>query len=523
MASTKIAKFFAHDHTYTPFDFSRSISRIANLQQKVYNCRRNQIANNESMGYFGTSIHALATRIAVTCLVLENDELRGVKMAWAIEHLTFTFTQSETLARAMASGVDLKIVQLPPDEKASIYAWFENKQTRCPKMLADLMLAQSWAVDAYFGFNALAEHVYENIVQPAFQVALEGFDDQWESLGEQAFIEAAQGRWIGEHSRQFNPSHISDFLHRVDLISDSGIQRAFKPLARLFPPPSFPSSFNSNGVLHQRFIFVAYLGFAVLDCHLGKQVVSWNPDCRVSISGAPAFGMALRQMVLCDESLAFVADKMRLCDFPPNCDNQAKAQALCAAVGQLYLDNPLAVGRTLDLPIGILVTSAIKVIEELDNDLLPRMSTLDPYPMVPLPYYDDTPFSRPSQNKAPPSPPPPSPPLPSPPSLSPSPPPPSSVAEAVVSPGVSLMSNIRKVAKVLGKPFRASSSRSTANASSPSHTSTSSTSTTERETDFGTGKITKSGWKGLFLKVRTPKLLWFMKANFGKPGSSVAR
>ncbi|KAJ8453789.1 hypothetical protein ONZ45_g19569 [Pleurotus djamor] len=137
--------------------------------------------------------------------------------------------------------------------------------------------------------------------------------------------------------------------------------------------------------------------------------------------------------------------------------------------------------------------------------------------MVPLPYYDDTLFSRHtlSQNEAPPSPPPPSPPLPSPPS--PSPPPPSSVAEAVaeavVSPGVSLMSNIRKVAKVLRKPFQASSYKSTANASSPSHTSTRSTSTIEGETDFGTGKTPKSSLKRFFFKLKTLKLLWSLKAR----------
>ena len=152
--------------------------------------------------------------------------------------------------------------------------------------------------------------------------------------------------------------------------------------------------------------------------------------------------------MLCDETLAHIADEIELCDFPPNCSQQTKAQVLTAAVGQCFNDNFQSNERALSLAIGVLVYMAYDVIRRLDSELLPKMPAISPYSMDPLPYYDDTTpleFSLPRDQASTPS-------------LLPSVIPSSSswpsVVASLASTSVSFMSNIREAAKgLLPKPF----------------------------------------------------------------------
>ncbi|KAJ8495787.1 hypothetical protein ONZ45_g12706 [Pleurotus djamor] len=488
MASTKLTKYLTQDHVYTPYEFDESTLRDANFKRFIYNGRRGEIANNETVGYYGRSIHSLATRITSTRFVTEDAGFDPSKSKWAIEYLTFALTQPETMARAMASGVDLKIVQLDPEEKAQIRAWFTSKQGGCPKMLADLMQAQSWGIDACAGFDAVIDHTYNNLFA-AFHVGLEDFEIQWRLLGEQGFLEETQARWIREHNYPLNTVHVADFTRRFDLIDDESLQHSFGMLRGLFPPSDHSSVFDSNGVLHQRFINLAHLGFAVLDCFFGKEVDSIYVRHRASISGGVYFGMTLRGIVLCDESLAYIAEKIGICDFQPNCDHQAKAQALSTAVGRFWVDNPASVEWDLSLPIGILVRMAYQVVRELDSDLLPRMSTITPYPMVPLPYHDDTPssFQRDlSQNQA----------SPSPSSLpSPSPPPPSSPSPPSSPPPIVVISHVERSQGSAGAQQTSTSAPTATISSSPMNTDAS-TSATNAESESATEVIIGSSSKG---------------------------
>ncbi|KAJ8502354.1 hypothetical protein ONZ45_g11851 [Pleurotus djamor] len=350
------------------------------------------------------------------------------------------------MAREVASGVDFKIIQLSPGEKADIRTWMKNRRSKCPKTLVDLTQAVYWAAESIHGLDAIVEHTYNNLFA-AFQVAFDDFDVQWQSLGELGCLREIQAHLVEGHSQRPNTLHIADFAHKFSLTPANNREDVFAPIKDSLLSQCV-SPFDADGALRPRYFFLSQFGFAVIDYYIGKELDCVHPEYRASISGGAHFGMTLRGIVLCDETLAHIADEIELCDFPPNCSHQTKAQVLTAAVGQCFNDNFQSNERALSLAIGVLVYMAYDVIRRLDSELLPKMPAITPYSMDPLPYYDDTTpleFSLPRDQASTPS-------------LLPSVIPSSSswpsVVASLASTSVSFMSNIREAAKgLLPKPF----------------------------------------------------------------------
>ncbi|KAJ8472986.1 hypothetical protein ONZ45_g16463 [Pleurotus djamor] len=249
-------------------------------------------------------------------------------------------------------------------------------------MLASLMKAIAWGVDIHAGFNALIDHIYTHLL-PAFKVALESFHRKWRYDKERGLREETQRRWYVQHNQPSNENHIAEFARKLNSFKSTSFRRSFGCLKESLPPQI---SFDSNGALQQPFLALSYLGFAVLDCFFRKSIDSASPLYRSSLSGGANYGMNLKQTVLCDQSLALIADKLSICDFAPDCTHQTKAQVLSAAVGQLWLDHPQTVEGTLLVPLGQLVTLGHNVICQISPWLLPKMPSQTPCSVVPPPY-----------------------------------------------------------------------------------------------------------------------------------------
>ncbi|KAJ8489228.1 hypothetical protein ONZ45_g13668 [Pleurotus djamor] len=445
--STALAHHLTHDHTFPPYKFDESLPGVPNFVRHLYNCRRKQVANNDPSEYYGDAVHNAATRFAVTRFVVENTDFGLVQKACAIECLVFTFSQNEYMGRAMASGVDLAIIQVPPKKKAAINQWLKQTQLDCPKTFADLMESVCWGAEMYAGINAVIDHYYKHLFA-AFDVALRNnFAPQWRFIGENGFLRETQARWKTHHNQEPNSAHIAAFLRAFRAIPYPCLQYSFGPLEEQFRDR--PSLFGADGVLYTRFLFLAYFGFSILDYYFRKDIDHCYPHYRASIEKGAHFGTLLRRIVLCDQVLAHIAGSISICTFPSKCSPQMKAQTLSAAVGRLFLENPETTELTLSLPLTTLIKMAHEVISRLDSKQMPVMPRTIPYPMVPLPY-NDTPPSLPPKILSPKEVP-----------LSTSPLRSShSVSALVASTSASFKTKLNEVAKVLIRPFQLTTSDS---------------------------------------------------------------
>ncbi|KAJ8495790.1 hypothetical protein ONZ45_g12716 [Pleurotus djamor] len=383
---SKLSQLLTNGHVFPPYEFDDTLPDVVDLKRLVYNCRRGELSapNNDVIKFYGEPLQVLTTRIAITRFVMEDqgNNMDGAQSTWAIESLSYTFSQTEYIARAMLSGIDMNVVQLSPETKAEIQTWQQNKHLPCPTMLASLMKAIAWGVDIHAGFNALVDHIYTHLL-PAFKVALESFHRKWRYDKERGLREETQRRWCVQHNPPSNENHIAEFARKLNSFKFTSFRRSFGCLKESLPPQI---SFDSNGALQQPFLALSYLGFAVLDCFLRKSIDSASPLYRSSLSGGANYGMNLKQTVLCDQSLSLIADKLSICDFAPDCTHQTKAQVLSAAVGQLWLDHPQTVEGTLLVPLGQLVTLGHNVICQISPWLLPKMPSQTPCSVVPPPY-----------------------------------------------------------------------------------------------------------------------------------------
>ncbi|KAJ8516487.1 hypothetical protein ONZ45_g6207 [Pleurotus djamor] len=373
-----LAASFVARGTYKHYRFDKFNKDTIVLERFSHNLRKETPANNHMSEHYGDAVHGYSIRLVVIRFLIEHTDIRGVKMACAIEWLVCIFTKNEYMSRLFASaGVDFETIQVAPGDEAEIRKWLKTLTYPAPKLLANIMEAVAWAVISSAGWRELADHYYAHLITPMRQ-AMKPFRTKWDKSGSLYFFSEAEVRWFKHHNQHAIPSHVATFIKSTASLS---LDNLFYPLKRVLSDE--PLEFAPNGSLTFRSLSLAYCGFALLDLLWRKEIDRQNSLYRASVSGGSHLATVMRRMALCDESLAFIANGIGLLDFPETANAHTKAQSLSAAAEKLHNQDPAYAEFILCRALGVLVGIAQEIAFDFEPSLKPVMPSNAPYSISP--------------------------------------------------------------------------------------------------------------------------------------------
>ncbi|KAJ8474922.1 hypothetical protein ONZ45_g15784 [Pleurotus djamor] len=361
MAFTAFAYFLSLGwFFYTCFQFKNSHHILPILLRFIHNLCRGLPANNDTVEFYGDSIHNISIRI-ISILFLFDSGLPEEQYASTVEWLAHLLTQNQYMSRIMVSGdLDFRPIQVFEEVQVAFRDWQMDKEQSCPREFANLMEAIAWAVFHSAGFAALVDH-YQSNLHPAMDRALRSFHHIWSTEGPQSFLSTSQARWDKRHSGTFQ---YDLFKARIASETTEVLEDMFQPLTDILS--LYPPSFTPDGELTPGLLYLADLGFDLYTCLFRQTIDAALPDFRVSEDRGAQFGSLMCEIVLSDSAIACVFDNASVYTFPPAAGRtqKAKAQVFCIAVALLYAQDPLDMDDALSLPLTALTEVASQILRQ---------------------------------------------------------------------------------------------------------------------------------------------------------------